>query len=434
MASVICLAGLDPSGHAGISADIRALEYLGLRPLPIVSVLTVQNSTSMVEFQPVSMDIISKQYDAVMAEERPAAAKLGILGSAELAEYAVEKLSEAGIPIVTDPVLATSTGHSLVDDELLMAYREAVIPRATVVTPNAHEASVLSGIAVEDPETAREACEIIFKLGPKAVLVKGGHFHRGRATDILYDGKEFHVLEGREIPGELRGTGCTLSSLIAGHIAMGQDIPEAAAKAKQDFVRAIEISSQHGKKITFTDHLDKEKAEVWHSVNRAVTDILTVLPPKLIAEVGNNIAFALPGANGPEDICSLDSRMLAKGDSVITMGTPVFGRKSHVGRVVLAAMSHDKDIRCAMNLRFSHDLVRIIGNAGLSIGEFSREEQPEDASSMEWGTGMAISDLGHVPDAVFDTGGIGKEPMVRLLARNPQEILGKLRKILEAID
>ena len=434
MASVLCIAGLDPSGHAGLSADIRALEFLGVKPLPIASVLTVQNSKSFSEFQPVPIDIIKKQITAILEDEKPDAAKLGILGTAEIASYVSEVLSEAGIPFVTDPVLSSSTGYSLADEELIDSYKHDVFPAASLVTPNSHEASVITGIDVTDPESAKIACQHIFDMGPKAVLVKGGHFKNGRGTDILYDGSEFYELKGQEINGEIRGTGCTLSSLIAGYIALGLKTPEAVKKAKNVFARALEMSGQHCRKFTFKEPMTPEKAEIWHAVNNAVSEILAIMPSGLIAEVGNNLAFASSGAKGPEDICSLDSRLLAKGNRVVTLGTPVFGRKSHVGRVVLATMHHDPDMRCAMNLRYSDELISQLENAGFKIGSFSRGEQPEDSSSMEWGTGKAISDLGFMPDAVFDQGGVGKEPMVRLLAKNPPELVEKLNKLLEVMQ
>lgn len=443
MTSVLCIAGLDPSGHAGLSADIRALEYLGIKPLPIASVLTVQNLKRFSEFQPVPLELIKKQLSAVLEDglltsketkaDKPEIAKLGILGTAEIAVYIAEALSEAGIPIITDPVLSSSTGYSLVNEELMEAYKQNIFPVASIITPNSHEASVITGIEVTDPESAKIACQHLYDLGPKAVLIKGGHFASGRGTDIFYDG-EFHELKSQEIDGDIRGTGCTLSSLIAGYMAKGLETVNAVKHAKHDFTKAFMRSSQHGNTMRFSDSLSPEQAEIWHSVNQAKLEVLEIMPSSLIAEVGNNLVYAMPGADSPEGICSLDSRLLAKGDHVVTLGIPVFGRKSHVGRVVLAAMNHDPKMRSAMNLKYSDALVSLMEKVGLSIGSFSRAEQPEDSSSMEWGTGKAISDLGYVPDAVFDKGGIGKEPMIRLLAQNPQKLLGKLRKILEALE
>jgi hydroxymethylpyrimidine/phosphomethylpyrimidine kinase len=391
----------------------------------------VQNSASFIEFQPVSPDIIKKQIAAVLEDEKPGAAKLGMLGSAELVHCIVDALSKAEIPIIVDPVLSSSTGHSLVDEELLDAYKQVVFPASSIVTPNAHEASIITGLDVTGPESAGIACQQIYDMGPGSVLVKGGHFTTGRGTDIFYDGTEFYELVGQEVTANLRGTGCTLSSLIAGHVSRGLDPTSAVRAAKRDFSRAMMNSSQHGNILTFNDSLDPGKAGMRNSLNDAISEILAIMPSGFIAEVGNNLAFAERGASGPEGICSLDSRLLAKGGHVVTLGTPVFGRKSHVGRVVLAAMSGDPEMRCAMNLRYSDELVGLLKNSGFSIGNFSRAEQPEDSSSMEWGTGKAISDVGFVPDVVFDRGGVGKEPMIRLLARDPGELLTKLRRIVD---
>ncbi|MCK5024746.1 MAG: bifunctional hydroxymethylpyrimidine kinase/phosphomethylpyrimidine kinase [Thermoplasmata archaeon] len=431
MTSVLCIAGLDPSGHAGLSADIRALEHLDIKPLPIASVLTVQNLNRFLEFQPVPLELIKKQLAAILEDGKPDTAKLGILGTAEIAIYIAETLSEAGIPIITDPVLSSSTGYSLVDDELMDAYKHDIIPVASIVTPNSHEASAITGIEVNNPESAKIACQHIYDLGPKAVLIKGGHFASDRGTDVLYDGSEFYELKSQEIDGNIRGTGCTLSSLIAGYMAKGLETVNAVRHAKHDFTRAF-MRSCNGNTMKFHESLSPEKAEIWHSVNKAKTEILDTMPSSFIAEVGNNLVYALPGADSSEGICSLDSRLLAKGNHVVTLGMPVFGRRSHVGRVVLAAMNHDSNMRSAMNLKYSNALVSYMEEVGLSIGSFSRAEQPEDSSSMEWGTGKAISDLGYVPDIVYDLGGIGKEPMIRLLARNLPELIDKLNRVVEA--
>ncbi len=434
MVSVLCIAGLDPSGHAGLSADIRALESLGIKALPIASVLTVQNSKSFSEFQPVPLELIKKQLSAVLEDGKPDIAKLGILGTAEIASYVAEALSKADIPIITDPVLSSSTGYSLVDEELMEAYKNDIFPVASIITPNSHEASVITGLEVTDPESAKIACQHLYDMGPKAVLIKGGHFASGRGTDVLYDGTDFFELKSQEINADIRGTGCTLSSLIAGYMAKGLETVNAVKHAKHDFTKAFMRSSQHGNNMKFHESLSPEKAEIWHSVNKAKTEILDIMPSSLIAEVGNNIVFALPGASGPDEICSLDSRLLAKGDHVVTLGMPVFGRRSHVGRVVLAAMNHDSKMRSAMNLKYSDALISQMEELGFKVGSYSRAEQPEDSSSMEWGTGKAISDYGAVPDVVYDQGGVGKEPMIRLLARNPSELIDKLRRAIGVLS
>ncbi len=429
MAFVLCIAGLDPSGGAGLSADMRALEFLGVGCFPVASALTVQNSGSFAALEPVSAGIIGRQIDAALGEAAPGAVKVGLLGSVENIELLARKLPD--IPLVVDPVIRTSTGFNVVNDEMLAAYEELLFPRATLVMPNAYETSVLTGQKVTDVETAKKACPVIADMGPKVVLVKGGHFESERGSDVLYVDGDFHVLAGTELRGDVRGTGCTFSALIAGYLALDFGIVEAVKRAKLDMARALEFSvHKEPKHIAFSEHLSEGQRNVWLAVQKAASEIGSILPPEMVAEVGNNIAYALEGAESPEDVCSLDSRLVLKGSRIVTMGLPVFGRKSHIGRVVMAAVKHDPNLRCALNLRYSEKTLDIAGDVGFKVATFDREHEPDQASSVEWGTARALQDFGSA-DIVYDLGAKGKEPMIRLLATNPEEAVNKLRKIVE---
>ncbi|MDO9538348.1 MAG: bifunctional hydroxymethylpyrimidine kinase/phosphomethylpyrimidine kinase [Thermoplasmata archaeon] len=433
MASVLCISGLDPSGHAGLSADMRALGFLGIECLPLVTTLTVQNSKTFSEFLPVPADLLEKQLGAIFEEQVPDAVKMGMLGSADIARTLVNFFDDKKIDIVLDPVFKSTTGFGLVDDELLELYRTELLPISRLVTPNALEAMILCGMKVENPEQAKSACQIIFDMGPGSVLLKGGHFKECRGTDILFDGIEYHELKGIELELNARGTGCTYSSLIAGYLALGMDAPKAVNNAKLALSRLLQgAENSKSRKLDFNHKLSPEENTVWHELNNAISSIISIMPPEYIAEVGNNVAYALESASGPEGICSLDSRLLLKGNKIVTLGRPVFGRQSHVGRVVLAAMASDSSMRCAMNIKYSDENLARIENAQLKIGSFDRTGEPQTSSSMEWGTGKAINDLGYVPDAIFDRGSIGKEPMIRLLAKNPAELLEKLAKLTES--
>jgi hydroxymethylpyrimidine kinase/phosphomethylpyrimidine kinase len=413
---ILCVAGLDPSGGAGLSADLRALEFLGLRCYPVTSVITVQNTKDFIKSEPVPAVTVEAQIDAAFAEEVPKAVKVGLTGNAETARMIARKLGD--LPMVVDPVFRSSTGFELADDDIIAAYKDALIPGTTVLTPNAHEAGVLSDMDVTDVETAKEACLAISEFGPKAILVKGGHFIRDKGTDVLYFNNEFHAFSGPELPGDTRGTGCTYSSLIAGYLALGFEVIDAVRRAKSDmpiFLRS---------RPSLTD----EETEVRLAVENAVSELVFLLPQELMAEVGNNIAYALDGARGPEGICSLDSRIILKGGRVVTLGKPVFGRDSHVGRVVLAAMTRFPDLRCAMNLRFSEYTLAGAEKAGLTVADFDRTEEPSETSSMSWGTSKALGQ-GRA-DLIFDRGSVGKEPMIRLLARDPEDLISKLTSLV----
>ncbi|MDD4308443.1 MAG: bifunctional hydroxymethylpyrimidine kinase/phosphomethylpyrimidine kinase [Thermoplasmata archaeon] len=400
MPSVLCIAGLDPSGYAGLSADLRALAYLDLHAQPVVSTLTVQNLHSFSEFQPVPPDLIAKQLKTIMEERNPDAIKVGVLGSAEIARIVADFMDGCGIPSVVDPVFASTTGFSFIDDEIAEIYIHDILSVCSLVTPNAHEASILSGINVTDPETAKVAAGLILDMGARGVLIKGGHFKSQVGTDIFCDSDGIRMLPSPVIEHKSRGTGCTYSALIAGHLSRGFNLWDSVRTAKDDISRVLDRCSIKTS-LEETD-LPSELAQAREELNMAVSRILRIMPAEYIAEVGNNIAYATEDAKTPDQICSLDSRFILKGNRVATLGTPVFGRRSHVGRVVLAAMAKDRSVRCAMNLKYSEDLIVRFRDVGFTVGSFDRQEEPESSSTMEWGTGKAINDLGYVPDAVFD--------------------------------
>jgi len=219
---------------------MRALSFLGVRTMPVASTLTVQNLNSFSEFQPVPTEIISKQLNAIFEERKPDAIKIGMMGSAEIARLVADFIDGCGIPSVIDPVFASSTGFSFVDKELLEIYMNDLIPVASIVTPNANEASILTDLKVNDPESASQACELIMNMGAGSVLVKGGHFTRSVGTDIFCNSTGTHTLKGKEIKNKKRGTGCTYSALIAGFLAKDLEMLDAVKRAKLDMANVID--------------------------------------------------------------------------------------------------------------------------------------------------------------------------------------------------
>jgi hydroxymethylpyrimidine kinase/phosphomethylpyrimidine kinase len=432
MATVLCAGGLDPSGGAGLSADIKALAFLNVDCLPVASALTAQNSKKFYSLEPVSPKSFEKALDSAIEEAKPDAFKSGLLGSVENVKLLASFIKKRKAPFVLDPVFKSSTGHSFADKNIIDAYKRLLFPLATVVTPNADEASALTGRRIATREDACDTIKAISNLGPKAVIIKGGHFTREKGSDIMYFGKKLYVYKMSEYPSAPRGTGCTYASLIAGYLALGLKVPDAVGRSKVDMVRVFNFSqADRPVPVKFYVGLSGERREVWLAVQKAASEALTVLTPELMPEVGVNMGFALKSAKGLGDVCTLDSRIVLKGKRPVTFGTPVFGRDSHVARVILAAVKRDRNSRAAMNLKYSDTFINIIRNMGLRAVSFERSEEPRKKSTMEWGTGRAFEALGRTPDAIFDLGAKGKEPMIRLLAKDPEHLLEKLRDILE---
>jgi hydroxymethylpyrimidine/phosphomethylpyrimidine kinase len=234
---VLAVGGSDSSGGAGIQADVKTLHALGVHASTVVTAVTAQSSTDVLDVHDVPVDSIRAQLSAVLGDLGADVVKTGMLSSAG----AVLALAEAlqGQPLVIDPVGVSSTGRSLLTPAALGLLRTRLLPLATVVTPNLAEVAALTGLVVEDEAGLQEAAEAVHALGPRWVLVKGGHLP-GQPTDLLYDGKAALLLQGDRIPTRhTHGTGCTLASALAAHLALGDDVPTAARKAKEFVADAL---------------------------------------------------------------------------------------------------------------------------------------------------------------------------------------------------
>lgn len=226
--AVLVLAGLDPSGGAGLLADAEAIHAAGARPLGCATAITVQTARAVREVAPLEPRLVLAQARALLEEEPGiGAVKLGMLGSAAIAG-AVATLP-ATVPWVIDPVLRASSGAALVD--AAEAYR-ALLPLAAVVTPNLAEAGALAGRPAPDDEDGMRACgEALLAAGARAVLVKGGHL-AGDAVDLLVTHTGTVRFAGPRLPGTRRGTGCRLASFLAARIAGGTPLETAVRDAK----------------------------------------------------------------------------------------------------------------------------------------------------------------------------------------------------------
>jgi hydroxymethylpyrimidine/phosphomethylpyrimidine kinase len=234
---VLAIGGSDSSGGAGIQADLKTLQALGVHGSTVVTAVTAQSSTAVHVVHDIPGDIIRAQLDAVLGDLGADVVKTGMLSSAAAVEAVVEAV--IGLPLVVDPVGVSSTGHALLTPDALELLRSRLLPMATVVTPNLAEVEALTGFVVADQADLEEAAKRVHALGPAWVLVKGGHLD-GPPLDLLYDGADAFELPGQRIESpHTHGTGCTLASALAAHLARGEDVLTAAAKAKDLVADAI---------------------------------------------------------------------------------------------------------------------------------------------------------------------------------------------------
>ena len=254
MKIALTIAGSDSGGGAGIQADLKTFHELGVFGTSVIAAITAQNTVGVTDWEPVSARLVRSQIEAVASDLRPAAFKSGMLANSEIVDAVAEEIRAFDLAnYVLDPVMVATSGDLLIENHAVSAIRAHLIPLADIVTPNADEAAVLTGMRVQNEDEMRRAAEAIIAMGAKAVLIKGGHVRGGSpgsVTDILYDGEFTTFSHLRIDTTSTHGTGCTLSAAIAANLALDYSLRGAVAAAT-DFVHeaiasAPGLGSGHG--------------------------------------------------------------------------------------------------------------------------------------------------------------------------------------------
>lgn len=244
MLTVISIAGFDPSGGAGVLADVKTFAAMGCFGAAAVTSLTFQNTVAVYGAAHQTADILRSQIEPVVNDFKIAAVKIGMIPTREMIEVAAEIIEKHALPnVVVDPVIRSTSGYDLIDEEAMRFLIERLLPLADVITPNMAEAERLTGLEVKDLDGMKKAAVRIHEMSVRqagarrAALVKGGHLEstlETEATDVLFDGRDLHIFRAPKIATRnTHGTGCALSSAIAALLARGREIPDAVARAKR---------------------------------------------------------------------------------------------------------------------------------------------------------------------------------------------------------
>lgn len=250
----LTIAGSDSGGGAGIQADLKTFSALGVFGTSAITLVTAQNTVGVTGIEMISTGNVRAQIAAVLSDLRPAAIKLGALGSSEMIAAVAEALEAVDLPIVLDPVMIAKSGDPLLQEEAVATLKQKLLPRAAIVTPNLPEAArLLDEAALSGEEEIEAQGRRLRALGPEYVLMKGGHGTGAESTDLLIGPGPVQKLSAPRIAtGNTHGTGCTLSAAIAAYLAHGLEMPRAVEGAKAFLSRAIatadrlELGAGHG--------------------------------------------------------------------------------------------------------------------------------------------------------------------------------------------
>ena len=276
-------------------------------------------------------------------------------------------------------------------------------------------------------------------MGPKYVLVKGGHLD-DTPVDVLHDGSQHYEFSIQRVrTRHTHGTGCTLASAIATLLAKGLPLLECIDKAKRYLYRALRFSLGIGGGIGPTNHFasitrEIARTHVIEELETACDRLKRLNIGHLIPEVQSNLAYGIPYAESLTDVASFPGRIIRFGNSVETLASARFGASRQIHHLVLAAMEYDPERRAAMTIHCSGTLVKRIKSLGFKVAEFDRSRTPpdlqeEEGSTLAWGVQDVMEELEGVPDAIYDRGAVGKVPLIRLFGKNPASIVDLIAKL-----
>jgi hydroxymethylpyrimidine/phosphomethylpyrimidine kinase len=442
----LTIAGSDSGGGAGVQADVQAMAAHGVHPTTAITSVTAQHTRGVERAVPLEPADVRAQFEAVGDDFAVGAAKTGMLATAPIVETVTEWVREASFPTVVDPVMVATSGDRLLSEAGERAYA-GLVAAAALVTPNAPEAAVLTGVDPEcrsqgesrsenrDVEAARRAGAELLEMGADAALLTGGHGDGETVTDVLVSDGGTETFEHPRIEtAATHGSGCALSAAIAARLARGDSLSDAVGAATEFLQRATRYPLDVGRGPGTVHHLvgvrNRAARERTVEAVRAVVDELTAMDARpLIPEVGMNVVGATPYAEAVDETAAVEGRIARTLDGVRATAGVRFGASSHVARFLLGAREHLPDLRFAANVRREAATDAALAALDGPAASFDRTAEPADTDTMDWSADVTFGDDGTPPVAVFDAGAVGKEPMVRVVARDGATLLDRLRTL-----
>lgn len=437
----LSIAGSDSGAGAGIQADLKTFSALGVYGCTAITAITAQNTREVTSIFGLPDDIIREQIRSIMSDIPPDAIKIGMVHRKEIIQSIYDSLMHTKIPIVLDPIFAAGSGSKLLLDNAFESFVSELVPIATLITPNLMEAEKLAGVKIKSEGDAIEAARKIKKLGVEHVIIKGGHSNTNNVIDILlHRNKRVYKLANTRIAvKESHGSGCNFSASITALLARGFQIVDACKIANQYVHKSIGNALKLGKGLVVTNpisdlYVDACRYHVLKELQQATIEIEAMNGiAELLPETQSNIAYALPDAVDTSQIAGVKGRIVRIGKIARPVSNIEFGASRHVASAVLAYMTINRSMRCAMNIRYDKKLLKIAKRL-FEISEYQRITEPislkkKEGETILWGIKTALLS-NPAAEIIYHKGEVGKEPMIMIFGTEPNDVLNKIKKIL----
>jgi hydroxymethylpyrimidine/phosphomethylpyrimidine kinase len=429
----LSIAGSDPSGGAGIQADLKTFSTLGVYGLTVISAITSQNTSKFSKVKEVSSEMIQSQLESVLSDFNINVIKIGMVYSSSTIKTIYSKLKKSKIPIVLDPVFESTTGGVLLQNEAFSFFKKLLVPLSFVITPNIPEAERLAGMKIRTPKDVRTAATKIHYMGAKNIVIKGGHFDGKTVIDYILEKNKFYSFSAKRINRTTHGGGCNFSAALAVNIAKGNDFKNAVKFAKEFSFKSIANSQRIGKGVFVTK---TEKDEIEEELSGAISKFANLENiSKYIPEVQTNFVFSKKNPKSLDDVLGVSGRIVKVDNDAIVAGSLKYGGSKHVGSAVLEMAKKFPAIRSCINIKYDKEFIKKAISKKLSVSHYERIVEPpktktKEGNTISWGIKNAIKKSSKPVDLIFHEGDLGKEPMIMIFGTSPNVVLGKLAKIV----
>jgi len=423
--NILSIGGSDPSSGAGIQSDIKTFANHDVYGFTVVTTITSQNTKKVTSIEPVSAKSLRAQLDSILSDFHIDAIKIGMVYNSQIIKIIHSELRNIKIPIVVDPIIKSTTGAILLKKNALRDYKKMIIPLADVITPNKYEARVLSGTS-----NTNKSAKKIQSMGAKCVVITGATSSNGKISDFILEENMEYVISGKKIPIRNHGSGCNYSASIAVSLAKGNTIRDAVKTAKDYVYQSIKHSKKIGKGVNITHkNISNGMRELSDSINhfKQIKNIYKVIP-----ECQTNFVFAKKNPSGVMDVLGVSGRLVKSGKEVVTAGKIVYGGSQHVGTAVIQVNKKFPEIRSGLNIKYDTKIISKAKKSRFTILSYDRNREPKKSkqkenSSISWGISSTLN--AKSPDIIYHKGDIGKEPMILIFGKNPDDVVKKASKI-----
>jgi len=431
--NLLSIGGSDPSSGAGIQSDIKVFYSFDVHGLTVITSITGQNTSTFGMIEPVSQKILKNQLESILTDFKIDGVKIGMVFNSQIIKTLYQELKKLKIPIVVDPVIKSTTGGLLIEKSAIKDFQKYIIPLATIITPNKFEAEILSKTKISAKNSLKKIGKIIQKMGARNVVITGIKGKNNQIIDFVLENNRNYTISGDFIARNNHGSGCNYSAAILFALAKNKSIQESLRFAKEFTYKSIKNAKKVGKGISVTDIYEKDKIslELLKSINEFV-EIKNIY--KNIPECQTNFVYSKENPKSINDILGISGRIVKTGNEVTVAGNLSYGGSKHVATALLTISRKYPEIRSAINLKYQNSTILKTKKSKLLVSRYDRTKEPKNVksngSSIEWGIKRAIKDLKNTPDIIFHKGDFGKESMIIIFGKNPNDTIEKILKII----